>query len=35
MEKFVESLGGWLAYAKWANSYKLIENMIKNKIKIN
>ena len=27
--KFIESFQGWQAYAKWANSYSLIEEMIK------
>jgi len=26
-EKFMESLNGWLAYAKWANSYNLTNNI--------
>jgi hypothetical protein len=28
-EKIVESLNGWLAYAKWVNSYKLREGVLK------
>jgi len=32
-EKLVESLNGWLAYAKWVNSYKLRESILKEIIK--
>ena len=31
--KFFEIFNGWNAYAKWANSYKLVNEMIK-KIKL-
>lgn len=29
-KKLLESFQGWLAYAKWANSYNLTKNIIKN-----
>ncbi|GBE19770.1 reverse transcriptase [archaeon BMS3Abin17] len=32
--KFLEIFQGWQAYAKWANSYKLIDGLIKKEIKI-
>jgi len=32
--KFLEIFQGWQAYAKWANTHKLIDNLIKKEIKI-
>ncbi len=29
-EKFSEIFQGWSAYAKWANSYNLVNNLLKN-----
>ena len=33
-EKFLDIFQGWNAYANWANTYKLIDNLIKKEIKI-
>ncbi len=32
--KFLEIFQGWNAYAKWANSFKLVDNLIKEEIKV-